>query len=355
MSTMFVSNIPADETVNLRQCPSLSCAILIRVPYGAQVEAEPCADGWHSVTYDGRSGYMMSSYLVSSRPEGGACAGDGAQEGPAQVGVIRGTSVRVRAEPSTSARVFTYLNTGDRVTYSAGETFSGSGYRWYRCTGAQWSGIGYIASDYVVPAGDGASCDGGSASAVSFSFSAADAVSYALNHSENASGRCPKYNTAFADITGNNDCASFVSQCLCAGGVPMFNGWFYRLPGIPASWTDSKWTVTYSGRARLLGKGWLNEVACDEILPGDIIYTYNASATPTPLTHVCIAVSENVKQNGKLGCLVCSYTSNRKNAFKPLAASACRCYRIPETLRGDGSEIRVLLPLVGDGATVMPS
>lgn len=350
MSIMFVSNIPSNETVNLRQGPSRDSAVLIRVPYGAQVEAEPYDDSWHSACYDSRNGYMMSQYLVSTRPESDVCTG----EGSAQIGVIRGTSVRVRAEPGTSAKILAYVNTGNQVTYCSGETFSASGYRWYRCTGTQWSGIGYIASDYVAPASDDNSDDAAASGAVSFTFSAEDAVTYAMSHSENSSGRCSKYNTSFADITGNNDCASFVSQCLCAGGMPMFDGWFYRLPGIPAGWTDSKWAVTYSGRARLLQKGWLSEVACDRILPGDIIYTYNANATPTPLTHVCIAVSANVQQNGRLGCRVCSYTSNRKDAFKPLSAPACRCYRISKTLKGNGSEKRVLLPLSGNGATVLP-
>lgn len=44
-------------------------------------------------------------------------------------GVITGYNVNVREEPSTSAKRITTVNTGDKVTYYAGETHEGSGYR----------------------------------------------------------------------------------------------------------------------------------------------------------------------------------------------------------------------------------
>ena len=340
MSTMYVQNIPDDETVNLRREPSLSSAVLIRVPYGAAVKATPYDDTWTCACYDGRRGYIMSQFLASTKPDQCGCGDDGTPT----AGVIRGTSVRVRAEPSTSAAILAHVNTGDRVTYYAGKTYSGSGYRWFRCTGAQWSGVGYIASDYVMPANSGA---------VTYSFSAEDAVAYAMNHSDNSSGKCLKYNTVFTLVNGVDDCANFVSQCLCAGGVPMFNGWFYRLPGIPSSWSDTKWFLTYSGYRKLQEKDWLTEVAYDAIRPGDIIYSYHPDASPTPYTHVSIAVSENVRQDGQFGCRVCSYTANRHDKFKALTASNCRCYRVREVLKGDGQEKKVSLPLSGNGATVL--
>ena len=345
MSTMVVTNIPAGETVNLRRGPSLSSVVLVRVPRGETVDATPYDGTWSCACYGSARGYMMTRYLAA--PD--ACPEDSsANDAPFAAsadGVIRGTGVRVRAEPGTSAAILAYVNTGDAVIYDADATYCASGYLWYRCTGARWSGIGYIASDYVVPASN---ASGG----VSYAYSAADAVAYAMNHSDNSSGQCAKYNTVFTSIDGSDDCADFVSQCLCAGGAPMFDGWFFRLPGIPSIWTDSKWFVTYSGLQRLLAKGWLSEVSCDAVQPGDIIYTYNPSATPTPYTHVSIAVSANVEQSGRPGCRVCSYTTNRRDAFKALTAATCRCYRVKETLAGNGKEKRVLLPLSGNGATV---
>ena len=39
MATMYVYNIPTNETVNLRETPSQSSTIMKRIPYGAEVDA----------------------------------------------------------------------------------------------------------------------------------------------------------------------------------------------------------------------------------------------------------------------------------------------------------------------------
>lgn len=184
-------------------------------------------------------------------------------------------------------------------------------------------------------------------------------MTYAMNHSDNTTGvACPKRNTTFSGIDGDNDCADFVSQCLCAGGVPMFDGWFYPISGIPSSWKDSKWSTTYSACQKLNGKGWLETVSYDAIEPGNIIYTYQEDAKPTPYTHVTIAVSGNViesneKEGERFGCKVCGYTTNQHDKFKKLTEDNCRCYRVKKTFTGDGSEKKVSLPLSGNGATVL--
>lgn len=49
MATMYVYNIPTNETVNLRATPNGT--ILVRVPYGAAVEASPSATSdWHNAS-----------------------------------------------------------------------------------------------------------------------------------------------------------------------------------------------------------------------------------------------------------------------------------------------------------------
>ena len=50
-------------TVNLRKEPSRSGAFLGRVPVGATVKVAGIADGWASISWEGRSGYMMAEYL----------------------------------------------------------------------------------------------------------------------------------------------------------------------------------------------------------------------------------------------------------------------------------------------------
>ena len=82
----------------------------------------------------------------------GENVGDGGNDdadGALTDGVIRGTNVNVRETPSTSARVITRVNTGDKVSYYANDIRQGNGYSWYPCISTKWSGIGYIATDYV--------------------------------------------------------------------------------------------------------------------------------------------------------------------------------------------------------------
>jgi len=66
-------------------------------------------------------------------------------------GKISGSSVNVRPTPATTGTPKAVVNTGDKVTYYPNESYSGSGYTWYRCTSTKWSGDGYIATQYVVP------------------------------------------------------------------------------------------------------------------------------------------------------------------------------------------------------------
>lgn len=54
------------STVNLRQSPSTSSSIIVRVPLGQEVEVfdDSTHEGWWQVEYDGNTGYMMSQFLT---------------------------------------------------------------------------------------------------------------------------------------------------------------------------------------------------------------------------------------------------------------------------------------------------
>ncbi|GHU71264.1 hypothetical protein FACS1894184_17830 [Clostridia bacterium] len=162
MATMYVYNIPSNETVNLRSSPSSSATILVRVSYGKQVDAAPSStSGWHNALYQGTSGYIMSQYLTTTNPNGGT--GGGSTGG--QAGMIQGTNVNVRPTPATTGAAKCQVNTGNTVTYYPDETYSGNGYSWYRCTSSLWSGDGYIVTTYVQPVsggGTGGGTGGGS-------------------------------------------------------------------------------------------------------------------------------------------------------------------------------------------------
>lgn len=359
MATMYVDNIPSNETVNLRQTPGGK--VLVRVGYGKAVDASPSdTDGWHHATYNTYTGYIMSMYLSPTDPNAG---GTDTTTGTPTAGVIKGTYVRVRAEPNTSSMILTQVNTGDKVTYYAGESYSGSGYSWYRCTSTKWNGDGYIATNYVEK--DTGTSGGSSGSSsddftdivntnptvnVYYPFSPAKAVEYALVHSSNknkndedVSIADPKRNTSFRE-GASGACANFVHQCLLAGGARMFDGWCYKLPGIPSTWNSDSWTYTNKGRRKLLEKRWIERIDITDVKAGDIIYTYYSDYKsrpnmPTPYNHVTIAVSDY--DPSIRGCYVCGHTLNQNNQKKVLYATGipcAYCYRVKSSLGCDGSE-----------------
>lgn len=63
MENAKISNIPANETVNLRAMPSTGSRVLMRIPYGAAVLARAWVDGWCLVAYAGLSGYVMDEFV----------------------------------------------------------------------------------------------------------------------------------------------------------------------------------------------------------------------------------------------------------------------------------------------------
>lgn len=58
----------AGNTVNLRQSPSTSAAIVIKIKVKSEVELiEKTNDTWYKVKYDKYEGYMMSKYLKEQK------------------------------------------------------------------------------------------------------------------------------------------------------------------------------------------------------------------------------------------------------------------------------------------------
>ena len=54
----------ASGTVNLREGPSTSKGVIIRVKVGETVTVNSYKSGWYNITYNGKTGYMMGTYLV---------------------------------------------------------------------------------------------------------------------------------------------------------------------------------------------------------------------------------------------------------------------------------------------------
>lgn len=257
-------------------------------------------------------------------------------------GIVGGGKLYCRKSPSTSAAAWGRFENGAKIKVRDVESHPD----WYE---TYWNNdtnkVGYVIRNYIDAAVMPADID-------ALTFSPENAAIYAENHSETtASGKlCKNRNTVFGNAT-TNDCANFVSQCLCAGGLPMFNGWSYPLSGIPAGWKkNSKWKLTESGMNQLHSKGWINEISHTEVQRGDIIYTYKSSnADGKKYPHATLAVSPY--KNGS--CEVCGHTYNQNHVEKKLTSSNCKCYRVAPTFAVNRSERRVLLPLDGSGANVI--
>ena len=56
--------VSTGSTVNMRQAPSSSAKIITPVAVGQVVDVISAADNWSTITWNGKSGYMMSKYLA---------------------------------------------------------------------------------------------------------------------------------------------------------------------------------------------------------------------------------------------------------------------------------------------------
>ena len=301
----------------------------------ATIQLYSCSTpGWYETRWNGNNiGYVMSNYIQvdGSGTIGGAYIGTGT--------VIGGGPLYCRKQPIAGYESWGQFQEGTTIQIY---TCSTSG--WYE---TRWpvggSNVGYVMANYVSTSGGGSS--GGS----TVTFNPSAAVAYAKGHSETTENAlCSNRNTSFGSST-NNDCANFVSQCLVAGGLPMFDGWCYKVSGIPSSWNTGGWTWTYSGYQALNRKGRVSAVALSNVKPGDFIYNYDPSQPAgKQYTHAMLAVS--TYKNG--GVDICGHTRNQNTVFKSFNSSNCKCYRVNPTITIGPDEKRVTLPATGSGATV---
>lgn len=58
------------DPLNMRQSPSTSGALLLRIPRGATVDTLNCSTtaGWTAVRYNGKEGFVASQYLAAQSP-----------------------------------------------------------------------------------------------------------------------------------------------------------------------------------------------------------------------------------------------------------------------------------------------
>jgi len=64
--TVFV-NTANKGTVNLREEPRRAARILAQIPYKTSLEAEYVDSEWSKVTYNGKTGYVLTEFLSSGK------------------------------------------------------------------------------------------------------------------------------------------------------------------------------------------------------------------------------------------------------------------------------------------------
>lgn len=67
-------NLGAGEVLNLRSGPSTQDAKVGAVPGGTVLSVEESVNGWYKVTYNGKTGYVSASYVVSATQASAAAA-----------------------------------------------------------------------------------------------------------------------------------------------------------------------------------------------------------------------------------------------------------------------------------------
>lgn len=151
-------------------------------------------------------------------------------------------------------------------------------------------------------------------------FNPSAAVAYAKGHSETTENAlCSNRNTSFGSSTTRTVRILSVSVWLPVASV--FEGWCYKVSGIPSSWNTGGWTWTYSGYQALNRKGRVSAVALSNVKPGDFIYNYDPSQPAgKQYTHAMLAVS--TYKNG--GVDICGHTRNQNTVFKSFNSSNCQ-------------------------------
>ena len=64
--TVYV-NTANKGTLNMREKPTKNSKVLLAIPYHTSLEAEYVDNTWSKVTYNGKTGYVMTEFLSSGK------------------------------------------------------------------------------------------------------------------------------------------------------------------------------------------------------------------------------------------------------------------------------------------------
>ncbi|WP_057556517.1 SH3 domain-containing protein [Paraclostridium sordellii] len=133
-------------SLNVRSGPSTSHGIIGSLKNNEKVEVISESNGWSKIKYNGKEGYVSSTYLKDSN-EGGTSKPDEKPNVGTKIKVVAATSLNVRSGPSTSHGIIGSLKNNEKV-----EVISESnGWSKIKHNGKE----GYVSSTYLKDSNEG--------------------------------------------------------------------------------------------------------------------------------------------------------------------------------------------------------
>ncbi|MCH1965311.1 SH3 domain-containing protein [Paraclostridium sordellii] len=138
--------VVAATSLNVRSGPSTSHGIIGSLKNNEKVEVISESNGWSKIKYNGKEGYVSSTYLKDSN-EGGTSKPDEKPNVGTKIKVVAATSLNVRSGPSTSHGIIGSLKNNEKV-----EVISESnGWSKIKYNGKE----GYVSSTYLKDSNEG--------------------------------------------------------------------------------------------------------------------------------------------------------------------------------------------------------
>ena len=140
------ATVTGGTTINVRSGPATSYARVGMVGTGKRVAMLDKSGDWYHISFDGKTGYILGTYLILDGSEAPAVAAPAPQSAGTSVGnatVRGGSTINVRSGPGTGWSRITTVGTGKRVTLLSEEG------GWFK---VEFDGrTGYILGDYLTP------------------------------------------------------------------------------------------------------------------------------------------------------------------------------------------------------------
>lgn len=335
--------------LNMRNSATSGASVVTTIPNGASVCVQTLSGTWLPAMYNGYTGYVMGKFIMEAEEYDGDAENNTTEyKGIPTYGKVKCKDyITVRPTPSTSATGMGRLRNGQQVVYYMDESYTSSdGKEFYRIS---FDGSGYVLKQYIVE-------DISDRSVVStFNYDADAAILYAYNHTlNNKASTEPSNNNSSFGFTEKGNCANFVSQCLCAGGLPMFNTWSRSITGVVSDTVGTyNWNHTNATRCALVAKGRLTRINCADVKKGDIIYNYSTKIKSEydRYTHVVIAAKDYDATTNS--CVVHGHTDNVRNYTKSINDTEHRCYRVVSPMKVEACECQIDMPENGNGGKVI--